>query len=284
MRMKIIKKIKNDSKLINIGCGSTIAPGWINIDMNSQSRHVISCNIVDGIPFGDNRFSAVYSSHLLEHLSREKAGYFILECCRVLEPGGIIRIVVPDLESIARAYLQSLDDSIAKNEGADSNYEWMVLELLDQLVRTRSGGEMAQYIREERNIEFVVKRVGKEAAQIFKKYSIRNDSIIRNMLNVKIGNAIIKFKLKLARTMLLIAGGRELVNCFTIGLFRKSGEVHQWMYDRYSLMRLLRNAGFNEVKICRYNESNIPDFNKYNLDSLNGEIRKPDSLFIEAKK
>jgi hypothetical protein len=58
-----------------------------------------------------------------------------------------------------------------------------------------------------------------------------------------------------------------------------------WMYDRYSLASLLRKTGFQEIKICRADESKIPDFNRYGLDlEPNGAVRKPDSLFMEARK
>ena len=67
--------------------------------------------------------------------------------------------------------------------------------------------------------------------------------------------------------------------------FRASGEVHKWMYDRYSLSVLLNQAGFHQFKVCACNESQIPAFNSYLLDiNADGTIRKPDSLFVEARK
>lgn len=70
-----------------------------------------------------------------------------------------------------------------------------------------------------------------------------------------------------------------------IGNFRISGEVHQWMYDNFSLSRLLKNTGFIEVKQCQAGESSIENFNTYLLDiEPDGSIRKPDSLFMEARK
>jgi hypothetical protein len=56
------------------------------------------------------------------------------------------------------------------------------------------------------------------------------------------------------------------------------------MYDRYSLRRLLEQAGFIDVRICRADESRIPDFNSYNLDIVEGKVRKPVSLFMEGIK
>ena len=69
-----------------------------------------------------------------------------------------------------------------------------------------------------------------------------------------------------------------------MGVFRDSGEVHQWMYDRYSLKRMLEQAGFVNVKICTANESRIAEYERYSLDVSSGIVRKPDSLYVEASK
>ena len=79
----------------------------------------------------------------------------------------------------------------------------------------------------------------------------------------------------------------SLMNLLTskIGKFRLSGEIHQWMYDKYSLGKLLKETGFKNIKVCNSFESSIPDFNKYHLDiEEDNSIRKPDSLFMEAIK
>lgn len=48
---------------------------------------------------------------------------------------------------------------------------------------------------------------------------------------------------------------------------------------------LLESAGFHEIKVCAASESQIPDFGRYRLDlSADGSVRKPDSLFMEARK
>ena len=65
--------------------------------------------------------------------------------------------------------------------------------------------------------------------------------------------------------------------------FRSSGELHRWMYDRLSLGRLLREAGFARIKVCGPAESAIHGFADFGLDTdEKGVVRKPDSLFMEA--
>jgi ubiquinone/menaquinone biosynthesis C-methylase UbiE len=57
-----------------------------------------------GLPFENNSLSAVYSSHMLEHLYFEEARRLLDECYRILEPRGVLRIVVPDLGAIVADY------------------------------------------------------------------------------------------------------------------------------------------------------------------------------------
>lgn len=67
------------------------------------------------IPFPDSSVDVVYHSHVLEHLDRDVAYGFIQECARVLRPGGLIRVVVPDFEDYCRNYL----DHVALCEKGD---------------------------------------------------------------------------------------------------------------------------------------------------------------------
>ena len=68
------------------------------------------------------------------------------------------------------------------------------------------------------------------------------------------------------------------------GLFRRSGEVHQWMYDRFSLSRALTDAGFVDVGARAADESAIEGFARYGLETAGGRPRKPDSLYMEGRK
>lgn len=125
------------SILVNIGCGQSPTPGWHNYD-NSPSiwigrsrlaaaalralgllnwrntSYIDFCrrndiryaDAVKRIPYADGSVSAIYSSHMLEHLDRTEARRFMRECYRVLQTDGILRIAVPDLLPLARAYVQ----------------------------------------------------------------------------------------------------------------------------------------------------------------------------------
>src|SRR5713101_3179889 len=80
---------RSSTSCLNLGCGERFHPAWVNVDL-AYLPGVMRCDLRDGIPFPDRSFSIVYHSHLLEHLPREHAPAFLLECNRVLQPGGIL--------------------------------------------------------------------------------------------------------------------------------------------------------------------------------------------------
>ena len=276
-------------KYLNIGCGESFDSSWANIDITSNSEMVISHNILKGLPLQKYSFDACYSSHVLEHLTKYQAKSLLIECIRVLKADGVIRLVVPDLEAIARNYLSTLERSLSGNVKAQADYDWMMLELFDQTVRDFSGGEMGKYLSrpELPNHEFILSRIGYEAECYWQKQRESLSSppnLIEKLRSKNLGWLVQKSRIAIAKFFVLIIAGKESARAFDIGLFRNSGEVHQWMYDRFSLARLLEECGFVNIKICQAHESSIPDFNSYGLDIIDGKVRKPDSLFIEACK
>jgi SAM-dependent methyltransferase len=70
--------------------------------MDSLPKNIVCHDLRQGIPYPDNSADVVYHSHIFEHLDRAYAGGFLLEIKRVLKPGGIHRIVVPDFDSWPR--------------------------------------------------------------------------------------------------------------------------------------------------------------------------------------
>ena len=246
----------NYKKLLNLGCGSHFNSDWTNVDFISTGEGIIAHNLRQGIPFADRTFDVVYHSHVLEHFPKNEAEFFLQECYRVLESQGIIRVVIPDLEQIARLYLQSLENALQGSQEDVDNYDWIMLEMYDQVVRNESGGEMKKYLAQNPlpNEQFIIERLGVEGEQLIKM--LRGKNFPNSQLNPT-----------------------------QIGYFRESGEIHQWMYDRFSLSRLLTKVGFVDIKVCQANESRIPNFNSYYLDVLpDGRVRKSDSLFMEGIK
>lgn len=281
-------------KLLNLGCGHTYHKDWLNIDFVSNSEYVTAHNLLNGVPIKDNSVDVVYHSHVLEHFSKEDGFHFMQECHRVLNENGIIRIAVPDLETIAKEYIRNLQLAMEGNVEAKYNYEWIKLELFDQTVRNESGGDMKNYLYQPiiQNESYVFERIGSEGKTIRTSFlskqklihneikSTQSKALNLKLLLIKVKNIITKIKVWERKSSLTEQESKAL----KIGQFRLGGEIHQWMYDRYSLSELLSKVGFTEVKVCNASESEIQNWDTYQLDVINGEVRKPDSLFIEAKK
>ena len=273
------------ARLLNFGCGRTYHPEWINLDAVPVSPEVIAHDLRDPFPYASSDFDGVYGSHVLEHLEPQAGMRLLRECFRILKPDGIVRIVVPDLETIARFYLQSLEGAIAGNADARMRYEWIMLELYDQATRTATGGAMAAYLRgsmNQRAAQFVADRIGEETISCIAVRTTRQSAPTRMLQRVRSGAAALRSMLACACTLPFM--GLEGCAALREGLFRRSGEVHQWMYDRYSLTQALARAGFVGARSCAADASDIPDFARYGLETAAGRPRKPDSLYVEARK
>jgi predicted SAM-dependent methyltransferase len=123
---------------VNLGCGLSVAPGWINVDgsihamcakwprpllsylyrhadcKHTHSRdeylqvlragHFVHQSLEYGVPFDADSVDFMYSSHMLEHLFREDAVRLLRDAHRALKPDGLIRIAVPDLAYAVKLY------------------------------------------------------------------------------------------------------------------------------------------------------------------------------------
>jgi len=93
---------------LEVGAGNKKGSnGWVTIDISKTCD--LRWDLRRGIPFPDESLAKVYSSHFLEHLSFEEGQKFLDECLRVLIPGGIISICVPNAKLYIDAYLNSKD-------------------------------------------------------------------------------------------------------------------------------------------------------------------------------
>jgi SAM-dependent methyltransferase len=120
--MKLGRTTSGEIK-VNIGSGLSGIPGWHNLD-NSPTitlsripvlnkllktpawpRDVKRYDVRRGLPFADGSVRYIYSSHTFEHFTPAESSAVAKQCFRVLAPGGVLRIVVPDLELIVQEYL-----------------------------------------------------------------------------------------------------------------------------------------------------------------------------------
>jgi SAM-dependent methyltransferase len=145
---------------LNLGCGPNAPSGWVNVDgsWNAWFTHhpllrggLRRIGIINAgnqgaqwkvrpvvhdlrrpLSFGNDSFSAIYASHVVEHLYRVEAEALLAECKRVLKPGGILRLVVPDLQFLVLDYVKG------RNGGSAPADRWFAAETLNQKLGFRS--------------------------------------------------------------------------------------------------------------------------------------------------
>jgi predicted SAM-dependent methyltransferase len=151
---------------VNLECGTVFVTGddWLNFDYGSSGPAVQAADLLSKLTLERNSVTLVYSSHFLEHITRTQVPAFLSECWRILQPGSVWRSVVPDLENLCRICLDHRD------RGDHAMADFVVLELLDQCVRSESGGDLGRYYHQLRSapqanaepIAFVRQRTGEE--------------------------------------------------------------------------------------------------------------------------
>jgi hypothetical protein len=159
--------------VLNLGCGTKVSPAAdvLNIDRTPFLRlrkgrilrpfapilvgrdrraafeaigdNVLCHDLSKGIPFPSGSLDAVYHSHLLEHIDRDKVPMFMAEVHRALKTNGIHRIVVPDFEPLCRSYVAHIDLA-ERDAGARLEHEQYISAILEQSVRRESAGKDGQ--------------------------------------------------------------------------------------------------------------------------------------------
>jgi predicted SAM-dependent methyltransferase len=90
---------------LNWGCGRSPAPGWLNSDRNPGKGVDIVADIRDGLPIDDDSLDYVFSMHALQEVPLADLIPVLRELHRVLRPGGVLRLCLPDAEKGIQAYL-----------------------------------------------------------------------------------------------------------------------------------------------------------------------------------
>jgi predicted SAM-dependent methyltransferase len=92
---------------INLGSGHWKLEGWVNVDIDPDSEPDVLADLSGPLPFDDGVAGFMHTEDFIDQLDLSGARRFLLECHRILAPGGVIRILTPDVEQLARMYLES---------------------------------------------------------------------------------------------------------------------------------------------------------------------------------
>ena len=98
------QRIACDVKRLNWGCGGHILSGWINSDRKERPGVNLCCDIAQGLPLEADSIDYAVSIHALPEVPYDQLVPVLSELRRVLKPGGVLRLVLPDLIKSMRAY------------------------------------------------------------------------------------------------------------------------------------------------------------------------------------
>lgn len=129
-----------DPVYVQFGCGFSVGKDWLNFDSSPTLRlerlpvigamlgriagntqpfpnEVRYGDITKGLPVAGGSVRGVYASHVLEHLALDDFRKALRNTFDMLKPGGIFRLVVPDLEERARRYVREAESNSAEASG-----------------------------------------------------------------------------------------------------------------------------------------------------------------------
>jgi len=90
---------------LHLGAGGHRIDGWINVDIARDGSTDLLADCARALPFPDGSIAFIHSEDLIEHLDRQGGRRLLGECCRVLRPGGVMRLLTPDLRAlVAKVY------------------------------------------------------------------------------------------------------------------------------------------------------------------------------------
>jgi SAM-dependent methyltransferase len=275
---------------VNLGCGPIFSnkEGWVNYDFDPIDSNVKGTDLLSRLPLSDNSVDCVYSSHFFEHVPFSMCLGFLTEVERVLKPGGVLRIVLPDFYEQCREYIEQYD----KSNQVKLNFSRLAI--IDQLVRQSRGGQLGAYYsslsaKRENSVDeisYVYERtghvigdykneplLGKVSRLLFKRRNFREWVALIN-------KALYEIRINIALFLLPRSFRNQNVSRAAVG------ERHQWGWDFYQLKELLSNVGFKHVQRMSHVKSHIPNFPFNDLDSLlDGSPRKGlESMYVEAIK
>lgn len=138
---------------VNLGCGYQPLKGWVNVDIARGYADVV-WDLRRRLPFKDESCAAVFSEHVIEHLTREDGEHLLRECYRILQPGGVLRISTPDAGRYLRSYAG--DQEFLYHPA----FQFPIDTPLDRINQMMREGGQHFWVYDFQSLRFVVERIG----------------------------------------------------------------------------------------------------------------------------
>jgi predicted SAM-dependent methyltransferase len=139
-RLVEVENMRGSANKIHLGCGDIILDTWDNIDLYVNHPKVFNFPL-QRIHI-DKTYSIAYSCHALEHVGQTHGKEFLKEWHRILKPGGILYLCIPDVAGICAKFSDNPDWMIhclyglQTNEGhyhkwgyTEKSIRWSLLEI-----------------------------------------------------------------------------------------------------------------------------------------------------------
>jgi predicted SAM-dependent methyltransferase len=156
--IKISKLLREKREIfVEVGAGEKKGTGsWVTIDITRNCDFFY--DLRRGLPFPDGSVAKIYSSHFLEHLTFKESQSFLKECRRVLIPGGVFSICVPNAGLYIKAYLKSEELDPEVFFGYKSAYNNTTK--IDYINYIAYMDGVHKYMFDEDNLLFILKAIG----------------------------------------------------------------------------------------------------------------------------
>lgn len=157
---------KRTNLYVNIGAGSQGKDGWQNVDLypSKTINCVYDCRA--SLPFADNSVKIIFTEHFFEHIDYiDDVPSFLSECYRVLMPGGVIRIIVPDGEGFLRAYCADGWAALGEKrematDHSDVRFGWRYNTKMEMINYVFRQGVQHRFAYDYPTLEYILKRAG----------------------------------------------------------------------------------------------------------------------------
>jgi predicted SAM-dependent methyltransferase len=157
---------------LNLGCGPVQPPGWVNVDGSNRAKLASRLNWLDRFlvavriipptefnrqttifdirkpfPYQPGAVAAIYAGEMLEHFTYAQAQAFLAECLRVLAPGGVLRVRVPDNYEFWSNYVREFEEvrTRPRSEWNDHHARWTSMFFRDICVRRPGLSSMGHF-------------------------------------------------------------------------------------------------------------------------------------------
>ena len=141
--------------LLNLGAGPRGIDDahWVNVDGAPDAGVRFLVDFQRPLPFDDAAFDGVFCEHVLEHFSQEDGARLVADVRRILRPGGVFRVIVPDAEFVLKSYFEDPQALVAdRGEG-----EGTAMEMVNAYFRQRYEH---QFMYDWQTLERTLRRAG----------------------------------------------------------------------------------------------------------------------------